>query len=461
MPDMTGIFVRNAVFPIWAAKEHARYHEFRRAAEAAQWLTRAELAELQLKRLNGLLQHAQDTCPFYRDRIAEAGLLLPLRDLSELASLPILRKSDLQQHGSDLVSAAASPQSYIKNQTGGSTGSPVQFLVDKERLDSRMASTYRHDSWAGYEPGTWCAYLWGAAHDHMFTSKGMWNWLRKNLLYRRIELNTSGVTEADWELFVAEIRRRRPSVMLAYAQAAVLFAQYVSSRRITDIRFRSIITTSEILFDDQRKLLESTFKCNVFNRYGSREVSVLASECEAHNGLHVNADSLLIEIVPDDAVPAPFGKIIVTDLLNRSMPLIRYEIGDIAAWSTLASCSCGRGLPLLAEVRGRITDFLITPEGKYISGVALLTWVFASVADIKQAQFIQNEPDHVRLLIVPQPTFNEDAKQRLLKTLQDYLGVSLRVTIEIADALTIERSGKYRFVVNNLRSGIHRQHASF
>src|SRR5262249_47435456 len=157
----------------------------------------------------------------------------------------------------------------------------------------------------------------------------------------------------------------------------------------------------------------------VFNRYGCREVSVIASECDRHTGMHVNADCLLVEIVDDAGKPADAGRIIVTDLLNRSMPLIRYEIGDVGTWAQ-GGCPCGRSLPRLAAVEGRTTDFLVLSDGRRISGPAL-TLVVADMSDVSQVQFIQRTRDHVTLRVVPGKGYSENTRAELRRRLNLYL----------------------------------------
>ena len=121
---------------------------------------------------------------------------------------------------------------------------------------------------------------------------------------------------------------------------------------------------------EQREFLEETFGGKVFNRYGCREISLLASECERHTGMHVNSDAVIVEIEPVAGMPENVGRVLVTDLLNRSMPLIRYEIGDFASWVDGPACPCGRSLPRIAQIEGRSTDFLRLPDGTLISGPA-------------------------------------------------------------------------------------------
>jgi len=149
----------------------------------------------------------------------------------------------------------------------------------------------------------------------------------------------------------------------------LLFARYLDQRGLKAYRPCSIVTSAEGLEPDERALVERVFGCPVFNRYGCREVSVLASECPAHTGLHVMAEGLLVEIETPQgpAGPGEMGSILITDLLNDGMPLVRYRIGDLGSWAP-GECPCGRGLPTLERIWGRAYDFVGTPDGRRYHG---------------------------------------------------------------------------------------------
>jgi phenylacetate-CoA ligase len=439
--------VRHMVFPVWIRRDHPKYRQYRREFDRTQFLPKNELEALQLQRLRKLLIHAKNRCPFYAERLSQAGID-PNENLSfeQFARLPVLTKRDIQDHGAVLQARDFPEKKRKRNQTGGSTGSPLQFYVDTERFDSRKASTLRHDLWAGLRPGDWRISLWGARLDQG-APESWWDHLRNYMLYRVVALNTSKITDEDWSRFIVEIRRRKPLGMVAYTQAAVAFARYLRQQKIRDIHILSIVTTAEMLLPGQREFLEDTFGGKVFNRYGCREVSVIASECEFHTGMHVNADALFVEIIPDPSKPGKSGRILVTDLLNYSMPLIRYEIGDVGEWAEDQHCPCGRQLPLLADVQGRITDFLVLSDGRQISGPSL-TLVVSDMADIRQVQFVQRTPELVILRVVPGKEYGPATEQELRKRLGLYFEGRVELQIETTDGIASELSGKYGFVVH-------------
>ena len=202
-----------------------------------------------------------------------------------------------------------------------------------------------------------------------------------------------------------------------------------------------------MLEDDDRRLLEQVFGCPVFNRYGCREVSVVASECAAHAGLHVMAEGLYVEIETPHgpAAPGRDGRVLVTDLLNHAMPLIRYRIGDMAAWAA-GDCPCGRGLPRLERVAGRVTDFLVGADGRLVSGVFLATYVVAQRPSLGQVQIHQHQAGRRRLPLRPGRGFDPAADGDYLRdATRRHLGEGAASTVEVVDELPAEPSGKFLF----------------
>jgi phenylacetate-CoA ligase len=437
--------VRNVTYPLWAMRNHPAYPSYTKSFNRSQWLSEHELQQLQLQLLRTQLLHAYRNVEFYRRRMdAEKITPLDIQSLNDMRMLPVLTKRDIQEHQSELLAGNIPASRRTRNQTGGSTGSPLQFWVDNERIDSRRASTDRHNEWADFGPGDWCAVLWGAVFEigTVVISEVTW---KHHLFDRTLLLNTALMSKEDLDNFISLLRRYRPRHLKAYAQSAAMIARYCREIGADDICFDSIITSAEVLLPENRALIEEVFRGKVFDRYGCRELSVIASECKHHTGLHVNADALLVEIDPIPGAPADSGRVLVTDLYNRSMPLIRYEIGDVARWSDKPPCPCGRSLPRLASVEGRITDFLCMPDGKIVSGPSL-TLLVAQMPEIRQAQFVQPNPDEVRLDVIPGNGYGAHTVDELQRRLYPYFRGQVRFSIRSVNSIASEISGKYRFV---------------
>jgi phenylacetate-CoA ligase len=439
--------VRHVFFPLslWRSGELAQLR-FLKEFERSQFLPEAEMRALQWRRLQALLHHAYCECPFYRERFRQAGATPDdLHRLEDLRVLAPLEKRDLQERGSDMVARSWPRDDLIRNQTGGSTGTPVAFYLSRERKCSRAAATWRHNRWAGWDIGDRTAVLWGAPADRPQDS---WRGRLRGLLLREpFWLDAGRITEETLSGFHERLLRERPAILLAYARAAVLFARYLEARRLTAWSPRAIVTSAEVLEDEDRALLERTFGCPVFNRYGCREVSVIASECPAHDGLHVMAEGLYLEIeTPDGAArPGQVGSILVTDLLNHAMPLIRYRIGDLGSWAE-GPCRCGRGLPRLRQVAGRVTDFLVGCSGQLVSGVFLATYVVAQRPSLGQVQIHQERAGAVCYRIRPGPQFDPAGDRAYLeRETRRHLGEGAEVTTQLVESLPAEPSGKFLF----------------
>jgi phenylacetate-CoA ligase len=420
---------------------------YSREFERTQFLPAEEIRAIQLRRLKELLAHAYERCPFYRRRFEEAKLTPgEVKALEDLARLPTLEKREIQEHRDEMVASGWPSDDLVPNMTGGSTGHPLSFFLSQDRCRSRTAATLRHNRWAGWEVGDRAAWIWGAPRDRpVLTWK---NRLRSSLLEPMLFLDAGHITEDKLARFHEDLKQFRPKVILGYSRALVLFAKFLQAKGLTPTPPGAIITTAEVLEPEDRTLLESVFGCRVFNRYGCREVSMIASECDKHQGLHVMAEGLFVEVIRGDGTPAApgeTGQVLVTDLMNYAMPLIRYRIGDMAAWEP-GACPCGRGLPRLRNISGRVTEFLIGADGRLVSGAAMTINLVAKRPSLGQVQIHQDEFGKVLFRIHPGAGFNETEDRRFIEeAARYYLGQEMVVDLQLVDEMKPEPSGKFLF----------------
>lgn len=439
--------IRDVLNPIdvWRAGDQAKLL-FLKEFERSQFLPLQDLLAMQFERLRTLLEHAYRRCPFYKETFDRAGAAPhALKTLEDLSAFPILEKRDIQNRGDAMVADGWPREDLIPNYTGGSTGAPLTFFLSHDRRRSRWAATIRHNRWAGWEIGDRVAYLWGALRDE--PAKTPRARLRQRLLEPQIFLNTAHLTEETMVQFHDEMRRFRPKIVLAYARSAALFARFLKAQGVAPYRPKSIVTSAEVLEAEDRAVIEEVFGCPVFNRYGCREVSVIASECSAHQGLHVMAEGIYVEIVRGGR-PAKMGEegeILVTDLMNRAMPLIRYRIGDVAAWDE-GRCPCGRELPRMRRLMGRATDFLVGHDGRLVSGPFLTLAAVGKRPSLGQLQIQQDRIGQVHFRIQRGRRFQDPADLEFLQeTARRYLGETAEVDWEFVEELRSEPSGKYLF----------------
>lgn len=445
---MYGKFIRK-VLSLYLKARYGNDHSLKYFQELneSQWWSADEITALQFKRLQALLSHAYQNVPYYSQKFKEARLELgDIKTLDDLPKLPILTKQDVRENLSDLVAKNFPHSNMIPYSTGGSTGEPLQFYVTAESKNRGAAAANRAYSWCGYELGDKVAYLWASPRD-LSTHKGLANKISL-LVFRTIYLDTFDMSEKKMEEFARKLGQFKPQAIIAYASAAYLFAKYLRHKGIKNIKPRAVITQAEKLLQEQRQLIEEVFDCEVFDFYGSREVSAIASECPQHKGYHISAENVVLEFVKDNkpVPPGETGKILVTDLHNYAMPFIRYENGDLGMPSG-EKCSCGRGLPLMHSVEGRIADTLVIGN-KFISSPSFLH-IFKDLP-IKQYQLVQETEGELAIKIVRTDEYTVEHTEQLLKLMQTYVGSNVKLNLRFVSRIPPTKSGKYRFIISKV-----------
>jgi phenylacetate-CoA ligase len=208
-----------------------------------------------------------------------------------------------------------------------------------------------------------------------------------------------------------------------------------------------------VLHDFERRGIEETFGCKVFNRYGCEEVSLIACECEAQEGLHLNLNTLIVEFIRDGrpARAGEAGAIVVTDLTNYGMPFIRYRVGDVGIPSANL-CSCGRSLPLMESLEGRVADYVVTPDGSLISGISLTENFAMQLPEIKQLQIIQERRDFMVFKVVRGESFSAGSEEKIKNLALERFGPKVSFKCEYVDHIPQEATGKYRFCISKVRN---------
>jgi phenylacetate-CoA ligase len=448
--DLTAFAIRRVLYPLWAVKNRSSRLRYWQALEKSQYDPETVMRARQLALLQELVRHAFTHCPYYRRKLTSAGVRPDdIRRLDDIELIPTISKQEIQENGPELISASADKRTLIRDQTGGSTGSPLVFYYDSDRLDSRVAATLRHNRWAGWNVGDRAAVIWGAPQD-LACSPRLRDRVRDWIQDRRIMLDASALDERSMASFTIALRRYQPKILQAYSNTLGLYAQYLRSRGIDDIHPEGIVCSAEVLTAENRGLIEETFGCRVFDRYGCREFAVIASECEAHDGMHLNAENLLVEVLVDGrSCRDEDGQIVVTDLRNHAMPLLRYAIKDVGSMLTRA-CTCPRKLPLLAIGGGRSTDFLLATNGAIVSGIVIATYVTTNVTGIRQIQFLQDTPAAIRIRLVKGLEWSPATLAQLEAKARHYLGQDMRFEFEFCTVIPSEKSGKYRFSICNI-----------
>ena len=332
------------------------------------------------------------------------------------------------------------------NSTGGTTGEPLQYYADWEAWSADWACIYRGWGFAGYQPGDKIATLAGSS---LIPDKSNNIVQRIRLrLERNLPLSVVVLSrEIAWD-YVEQLNSYRPVCIRGYPTALYVFAYHIRAMNLKMPKLKAIFTTAEVLQPQHRALIEEVFQCPVFDGYGARDGGVSAYECDHHEGMHLSLERGVVELLDDAGYPTNKGRLVITDLYNFSMPFIRYEVGDIGEISN-TPCSCGRGLPLLTHIEGRITDILKFSNGRTLSGPAV-TLIFRKTG-FTQYQIVQKDESSLIVRYVPgdHNTNNADVEETR-KIIKHHLGDQVMISYEQVDDIQLSSADKRRFIISEI-----------
>ena len=418
-------------------------------ASTNQWLAAADLQALHEQRLAETLRHAVAKVPFYREWAGARGRGSDSLGHADLAAFPLVDKAILTERHASFLADDCPPGDRLTAETGGSSGVWFSFRFDRRTKEVRRAGDFLGRTWAGWRVGEPMALIWGHRGDVKAAATTR-SRLANALVHRRTTLNAYDMDDAAIARYVDLLRRERPSVILGYATSLAFVGEHLGRRGITDIRPRGILSSAETLMPEQRELITRQFGCPVLNRYGSREFANIAQQCGELGGLHIFADRIHVEVLRPDGTacePGERGEIVVTDLVNGAMPFIRYRTGDLGVMAT-EPCACGRGMPMLASVEGRVSEIICGPNGKYYSCQSPRLFG-ADIPGIAQMQVIQEAITSIEVRIVPGPGWAESSRAMLVERMRGLLG-EIEVTVTAVDSIPPAPSGKYRFTISKV-----------
>lgn len=452
LQDAYTAFIAEWLFPLHETLKRHTTAVIRKDLEQSQWWSSDRLEQYQAQRLRKLLSECQKYVPYYRQLFGKIGLdTSQIHNTSDLAKLPFLTKENIRQNFEALKSE--NRQRLALFNTGGSSGEPLIFCIDNERISHDIAAKWRATRWWGVDIGDSEVVIWGSPIE-----LGAQDWFRglRDKVLRTHLLPAFEMSEVKLEAFVSRIRKIRPKMLFGYPSALSHIAQYAERQTLSmdDLGIRVAFVTAERVYDHQRQRIERIFGCPVANGYGARDAGFIAHECPA-GGLHITAEDILLEIVGTDGrvlgAGEP-GEIVITHLATRGFPFVRYRTGDIGTLDE-ALCPCGRGLPLLKEVQGRTTDFLVAADGTVVHGLALI-YVLREISGIEAFKIIQEDINAIKVLIVRGTQgLSGKAEQVIVEGFRERLGPQTTVRIEFVDTIPHERSGKHRYVVSKVPIG--------
>ena len=415
-----------------------------RRYESSQWWSPERLREEQESALGALLRYATERVPYYRRAAAEAGLEPAALTARDLDRLPLLHKTDLVSHAGDLL-APQLPGTTSWKTTGGSTGEPVRVRKNRSALAAEQAASWRSYGWYGIQPGDRQARFWGVA----FSRRARWRYRAIDFVLNRRRFSAFGFGRDELRAYFDELAGFRPAWVYGYASMLEAFASFCAAEDLplAALGVRAVVSTSEALGPEARERIGAAFGAPVFDEYGCGEVGPILYECE-QGSLHLMAENLFVELAPDPTPSEPEARrLILTDLHNRAMPLIRYDVADRVV--PAPPCGCGRGLTPFRRVFGRAYDFIPAADGARFHGEFFL-YLLEAARDrgipIRQAQFVEAAPGSVEIRIVPAPGYDDEMGRALAQELAARSEGRLRAEARVVDEIPRERSGKIRLI---------------
>ncbi len=426
-------------------KEFADYSEHLLLNER---LTREELDAMQLTKLREMIEHCAQQVPFYKSLFDRAGFKpAHLRTLADLAKIPPLTREDLRAQFDELRAVNASQFEPELCASGGATGQPVKFLLDRKAIALEKACVRRHWLRSGYRDGEPSANLRGL---RLALKRGTYSLIDKGetCLY----LSSYDLTPNTVKGYTRAFNDFQPALLNSYASSAALFATLIEGRALKIHSPRSIVCASETLYPHQRERIESVFNCKVWDWYGLTELVGNAGECELHSGYHIGMEQGYFEVLDESGravAPGEVGEIVATGLHNFSMPLVRYRTGDLAEF-TDEMCPCGSESRMIKSIQGRVFEFIETPSGARLTATALNvhdnTW-----NSVIQFQYVQKQRDTVVLRVMKGETYTEADERRILDRMGARFGGEIQLRIEYVSEMPKTPRGKTPLIVREIK----------
>lgn len=425
-------------------REGSRFDEILGETKQTQWLTSAQLRELQQARTFAILSHAQRNVPYYRHLFAQHGIHTDMmRDLADVSTIPLLTKQQVMKAGKSML-ADGGWKMRFRGGTSGTTGLSLIGYRDMEAISHENAFLWRQFEWAGFQRGQKRAWIRGdvivpvAQHHPPF-------W-RMNRSDNMLMMSSFHLSEKNALTYIQALERFDPVMIQAYPSSIAFLARFLEAagKKYEGHNLKSIVTTSEMLGEDQRRIIESTMGCRVFDWYGSYERVAAIGTCE-HGRYHLLTDYSYVELLPQHDGTA---EIVATGFFNKLMPLVRYQIGDhVVPGGRHETCSCGRAFPVIEKILGRVDDYIVTPDGRQIGMMAMM---FDGLDSLIEGQVVQEDKDTLRILVVPAHKLQSKEIQDIEARARALVGPEMAINVEPVGEVERTRTGKVRMVVRKI-----------
>ncbi len=408
-----------------------------------QWLNTSKLEEIQHKKLMAIIKHAYQNVSYYRKLFDSAGIRPEdIKTIEDLPKIPITTKSQIQELSQDeIIVKGVVPEKCVKIRTSGSTGIPLDiFFTKREKEFFDMVWTR-----AFMENGL-------RLKDKKFTIWSITNFNPSKYWFQYL-----GIMRREYISFYDEnrnpldaIQKTNPDIISSIPSILKLLSLEIRKRKDINIQPKAVFSTSEVLGQESRELISSTFKAKLFDYYGCEEFGCIAWECSQHNGYHLNIDTVMVEFISngEKITPGNRGELICTGLHSYTMPFIRYKIGDIGIPSD-RRCPCGRGLPLMEKLEGRAEDFIKMSGGKVFTPT-VFNIIMRGIKGIKKYQIVQEKIDNLIIYITKGKNFNFRIPGQIIEKVNGVFKQNIPIEIKIVDNILDDSSGKIRSVISKV-----------
>jgi len=449
-------------FPyIWGSDFAKTYKELL----SSQWYSRAELEEIQCRRLEAIIKHAYEKVPYYRRLFDERGLKPDdIKSKEDLPNLPLLEKGDLVENAEDLKAADIETRLPKPTLTGGSTGEPVSLWLCRRTKLMEAACVWRHWNGFGIHFRDRKVALRAPQEYSPTYREKMETKVSKNVYGQDCREHPSTYYDGSNNTLYMSCYDMNESVLFDYTEQLLAYkprffrgtpssmfilATFCRDHKVSGIKPMAIQVSSEMLYDFQRKRIEKQFNCRIFDWYGAGEKVAKAGECTEHAGYHICSEFGIIEVVRDGEVVSngEQGELVVTTLVNYAMPLIRYRIGDLGTLDD-RECACGRGLPLLKSLHGKIRDVIVTPNGKIVHG-EFFKYVIEKPWILK-GRCLQEALDRITIEFVPRGDIPNDEYDTMKRALRDHLGEEMAIQFKVVEAIEPTKAGKRHYIISKV-----------
>ncbi|MBM4328966.1 MAG: phenylacetate--CoA ligase family protein [Deltaproteobacteria bacterium] len=416
----------------------------------SQWWDEDRFQRYQEIRLRDHITFAATHIPYYKGLFKSLGMNpRDVRTVEDLGRLPLLEKSVIRKSPDAFLWGGKRSRSWNKLFTSGTTGSPMELFSSRESFTRSWSFVFRLREWTGLNDPIFPRRAQFTGRNiipdkRIEIDRAFW---RRNFAGNALLMSTTHLSQDTVEAYAEAIGRFSPELVDGYPSAIQIVARFAMARALELPSPRAIITSAETLVPDDRRVIESAFGCKVFNQYASSDTGAFICDCEEGN-LHLNPEFGICEILTPEGRPArpgEEGEIVTTSFCNTEQVFIRYKIGDLAVRGPDEKCPCGRMMPRIEAVTGRVDDILFIPERGF---VGRLDPIFKSLNGIWEAQIVQESLERLRVKVVPEPGFDGSSRAALEASLHEKVGPDVDVVIDEVKEIPRGPNGKFQSVIS-------------